>query len=1231
MSALARRSHCVFGVVALLGVFLLSSAHLSGQITSGSVFGSVRDTSGAVIPGATVVLVSVSRGTEIETTTNENGNFTFPNALGDTYTVRVSMDGFKTLERPNVPVSPGERVVVPALVIELGALNETITVTGDAPMIQAQSGERSFTVNTEAVQNLPISQRSFAALTALTPGVVGTNRLGGGGQNNVMQDGVSTMDTGSNGGNGMLQLNPDAIAEVRVLSQAYQAEYGRSSGLQISAVSKSGTNQFRGSMYDIERNSDWNSISWENLKNGDPKTVSRERDFGYTIGGPIGKPGGQNKLFFFYSHEFRPRKTSGAINRFRVPTALERKGDFSETRDNNGNLFNLIRDASTGLPCTAANTSGCFRDGGVLGRIPQDRLYQLGLNVLNIWPLPNTTGLNYNLELARPVIDNLTQQPLLRIDYQVSSRMRILGKYASQRQRVFVTPGTIPGFNDITTKHPFIHHFAVTADYALTPTMFVEATYGMIQNRLTGGGAGGVLVNDSANRNNIGLGNFPLLFPDANIVDPRYYAYGTLEQYDTPLYVDGRIMLPPVFQWGNRVSNAPPNLLFPGWVNINRTQDFSISTTKLAGRHTLKAGFYLNHSYKAQNLGIGGSLPFNGQVDFGQDSNNPLDAGFGYANAALGVFSSFSQQSRFVEGNYLYNNIEGYIQDNWKVSDRLTLDYGLRFTHQQPQYDAFLQTSNFLHEQWQLSQAPLLYGAGCPGASPCSTGTRQARDPRTGQLLGPNTAVAIGTLVPGSGNLMNGIFPAGEGIAKEGYEWPALAVAPRFGMAYDVSGTQKLVLRGGLGLFFDRPEGNSIYNMVANPPHSTASTVRYAQLQTLGSAGVTTQAAPQMFTFWYDSKLPSSFQWNTGAQMMLPWSAALDVSYVGQRGFNLIRSQEATPTGNNAHDLNAVDFGAAYLPQNQDPTQAANAVPGATALTTDLLRSYRGLGAINVMWGRTWNEYHSVQASLNRRFRDGLQFGLNYTLGLSYTGNTITPLRLQHAADGSFSIRADQAEADRLLQDTGLRRHVVKGSFVWDMPDIERSGGLSNAVATIANDWQLSSVLTAGSGSTYDVSYSYQTAGANVNLTGSPSYAARVRIVGDPGSGCSSNQYGQFNTAAFAGPNYGSLGLESGRNYLTGCPDKTLDFAIARNFRLGGSRTAQFRIDLFNAFNTVVIDGRVTQLQLTNPTTQVVRNNQYNADGSVNAERLTPRTAGFGAANGAQDMRSVQIQLRFQF
>lgn len=208
---------------------LLAAIPLLAQVTSGSVFGSVKDTSGAVIPGATVVLISTSRGTTLETTTNENGDFTFPNALGDTYTVRVTMDGFKALERRNVPVSPGERVVVPALVIELGALNETITVTGEAPMIQTSSGERSFTVTSEAVANLPLANRGYSQLASLTPGVVGTNRLGGGGQNNVMQDGVSTMDTGSNGSNGMLQMNSDAVSEVRVLSQG--AEWARANGV----------------------------------------------------------------------------------------------------------------------------------------------------------------------------------------------------------------------------------------------------------------------------------------------------------------------------------------------------------------------------------------------------------------------------------------------------------------------------------------------------------------------------------------------------------------------------------------------------------------------------------------------------------------------------------------------------------------------------------------------------------------------------------------------------------------------------------------------------------------------------------------------------------------------------------------------------------------------------------------------------------------------------------------
>ena len=181
------------------------------------------------------------------------------------------------------------------------------------------------------------------------------------------------------------------------------------------------------------------------------------------------------------------------------------------------------------------------------------------------------------------------------------------------------------------------------------------------------------------------------------------------------------------------------------------------------------------------------------------------------------------------------------------------------------------------------------------------------------------------------------------------------------------------------------------------------------------------------------------------------------------------------------------------------------------------------------------------------------------------------------------------------------------------------------------NDWQLSGIFTAGSGARYDIGYAYQNGGSSVNLTGSPSYPAMIRIVGDPGKGCSDNQYGQFNVQAFAGPQTGSLGLESGRNYMVGCPDHTLDLAIARNIRIGGPRQVQLRVDIFNALNTIIYNGRVTQVQLNSPTDQTVRNAQYLADGQVDPNRLTPRNAGFGAVTGAQAMRSIQVQLRFAF
>jgi hypothetical protein len=249
---------------------------------------------------------------------------------------------------------------------------------------------------------------------------------------------------------------------------------------------------------------------------------------------------------------------------------------------------------------------------------------------------------------------------------------------------------------------------------------------------------------------------------------------------------------------------------------------------------------------------------------------------------------------------------------------------------------------------------------------------------------------------------------------------------------------------------------------------------------------------------------------------------------------------------------------------------------------------------------------------------------------LSATGST--PARLQHAPDGSYSIRADQAEADRLLGHTIDRRQLLKGYFVWDLPDLQGPQGGLRAVGWIVNDWQLSGIWTGMTGNPYTIGYSYQSGGSSVNLTGSQDYGARIRIVGDPGNGCSSDPLRQFNTAAFQGPLPGSVGLESGNDYLRSCFSSVLDLSIARNIKLGGSRQIQLRVDMFNAPNSAIIDGRNTTINLSNPNDPVTATNlPFDGNGNVIESRSRPRGAGFGVATGYQSPRSLQAQIRFSF
>jgi Carboxypeptidase regulatory-like domain len=1212
---------------AALALMLLSAIPAAAQLTTGTLTGTIKDAQGGVIPGATVTLISDARGTQLSPAfTNTAGDFVIANVPPDTYTIQVSMDGFKTLKRSGISVSPGDRVGVGTLALEVGGLSEAVTVQAESPLVQTQSGERSFAVTTKAVESLPISNRSFVSLASLAPGVTGNNpsRVGdrastGGNNSNIMMDGVSTMDTGSN--SVLLQMNVESISEVKVLVSNYQAEYGRSSGVQVSAVTKSGTNRFRGSLYDVMRKDTWNSNSKTNILNGDPKTKLNEKDLGYTIGGPIGKPGGNNKLFFFYAHEYAPRTAGGDTVRFRFPTALERAGDFSQTLDNNGNLYPYVKDPTSTAPCSASNTAGCFQAGGVVGRIPADRLYSTGLNILKLYPMPNVAAGQYNYELVRPAEQLRANQPAVRLDYQPSVKLRGTFKYSGWSQQDVTIPGTIPGWNDTKQYNPFVRTVAATVNYSLSNRTFLEGTWGRAQNSLTGCALAqantgpsfcraAFPMNDTASLSGAGLTQLPFIFPDASVINPDYFAFEALNGVNPPIWDGKRISMVPNFAWGSRIANAPTNVPFPGYLNVNKTNDISISLTQIRGRHTMKGGFYNTHSFKAQQR-----QGWQGTLTFSNDASNPLDTTFGFANAAVGVFSSYNQFSKYVEGSYVYNNTEGYVQDNWKVTNKLTLDYGMRLVHQQPQYDELGQAANFLPEKWAQGSAPSLYLAGC-AAQPCTGNNRQALDPRTGQLLGPNSVVAIGTLVPSSGNSTNGLFLSGQGIAKTTYTWPALRVAPRFGAAYDLTGHQNVVLRGGAGLFFDRPAGNSIYAQVQNPPTIRNITLRYSTLQSITS-GLQTEAPPTLTVYQYESGLPSTWQWNGGVQFVLPWSIALDVEYTGQHAYGLVENV----------DINGVDYGAAFLSGNQDSTLTST-LPGGAAVVADQMRAFRGYSSITQAQPRGWLTSHAIQTSFNRRFRNGVSFGFNDAWLLSQTGST--GARLQHNADGSFSERPDQAQADELLGNFVPVRHNFKGNFVWDLPDIHSESSTLKVIGYIANDWQLSGVWTASTGAAYTVGTSYQT-GGNTNITGSPTYGGRMRIVSDTGSGCSSDALRQFTAAGFAPPLVGSVGLESGADYLRGCFQSVLDMSVARNVRVGGNRNLQLRLDVFNAPNQSIVTGRNTTLSVASPIDSTPANLPYDANGNTVVARSLPKNAGFGVANAYQGARTMQVQLRFSF
>lgn len=1151
----------------LLLVCLLLPALVAAQTISSSVKAVITDPTGAAVPGAACTLTNQATGAVISAVSGADGSVVFPNLLAGTYTLTVKAAGFKALETRNIVVTASEIRTLGTLTLEVGEVRESVSVTAEAAAIQLASAEKSGIITEQQIQNIAIKGRDFFGFLLTVPGVVdnfsqrretlspdsirGTfingNREN---QKNLTIDGITDLDTGSNS-TVHFQPNMDAIAEIKIMTSNYQAEFGRNGGGVITVITKSGTRDFHGTAYNFYRHESLNANNFFNNRTGTPKSPYRYRISGYSIGGPAYIPkrfnADRDKLFFFFSQEYVGMRRDYGTRFVNMPTELERRGDFSQSFDVNGALI-AVKDPLTGQPFP----------GNI---IPASRINKLGQAILNFYPMPNYTDPDPNNRYRwnhRSAYSGAypKRQDVIRIDANPASAVRVYWRFIQDKDEQDTPYGmwVNGGMNFLLTPvrfgQPGKGHVAHVT-YTASPTLVTEFIFGKSRNNLYFD----PVETDKVDRAK--MGNPPQWFTDSQSGMTKYL----------PARATSYI---PNVAFGGQPANAPNsglgNVPYQNWNDI---YSFVANVSKVKGSHQLKAGIYLERTGKFQ---VGGGN-YRGAFNFSRDTNNPFDSNHSFANALLGNFQSYSEATARVDGDWWFWNFEWYVQDNWRVNKRLTLDIGMRFYHLPPMEDLNRTISTFDPAYYNRARAPALY---VPARDP--SGRRVAMDPLTGNFA---PVPLIGQFVPGSGEPANGMKVGGkDGYPPGLYTTAWLAFGPRFGFAYDVFGNGRTALRGGFGMFKDRPQGNPTFYANGNPPIAYTPTLYYGNLDTYAQGGGAIGPS-NLLTLLGDNKHATTMNYSFGIQHQV-WDTTIDVSYVGGLSRHLIVRR----------NLNPIPMFARFDPKNEDPTQPGRPLPD------NFLRPYYGFGDINLQEFSGTSNYNSLQVSVNRRFTRGLQFGLAYTrskaLGVAdsdYVG--VSPY---------FSPR--RRNYGPLAFD---RPNVFVLNYIYDLPKLGARLG-SRPLGWIVDNWQISGITSFITGAPFTPGFS-TTDGADI--TGS-SEGARITVLGNPRLPKSERTfYRNFKTEMFARTPRGDFG-NAGVNMLYGPGVNNWDIAISKRVPLWSEeRFIQFRTELFNAWNHTQFSGLYTTARFDTAGKQVDPN--------------------FGAYSSARDARIIQLSLKIYF
>ena len=459
--------------------------------------------------------------------------------------------------------------------------------------------------------------------------------------------------------------------------------------------------------------------------------------------------------------------------------------------------------------------------------------------------------------------------------------------------------------------------------------------------------------------------------------------------------------------------------------------------------------------------------------------------------------------------------------------------------------------------------------------------------------------------MPNSGNLTNGIGQSGDaGTPDRLIEDNGILFAPRFGLTYDITGNQSFIFRAGGGVFYDRYEGNISFALISNPPTTSTPRIDFGRLQEIDPA--TALLAPSDLNAQaVAGQVPTTYNFNAGFQKKLPGGVIWDIAYVGSIANHLPRQV----------NLNAVPYGARFLPENQDPTLPASTLPGQNAYDANFLRPYQGYGNINLRLYDANSNYHGMQTQVDRRFANGLFLNANYTFSKALDTQDLNT---------DFS-RPDQHDRQANYGPAAFdRRHIFNFNWVYQLPKNE---GVNAFVSGLINNWQVSGGYRLESGLPYGLTWSVNGISTQTNIAGSNTENANRPIIsGDPGSGYDvSDPYQQVALGIYSQSPVGSLGLESGRNYLNRAPINNVDLSVEKGFGLGGGRRLAFRVDAFNVFNHTQFDAVANNIQFQALDNNTIVNLPYDASGNL------VRTNGFGAVTSVRSPRVLQLLARFQF